>query len=118
MAFKLVDVEDLVAQAKASGVSRISVDVPLLASYGQEACVSQTQWMTGPHFTKTIRGCTWAQMECLSTLGTVEARLLDRRTVELPGNGSSENGWAASTAWLSWRSECAKRMLKASLSRC
>ncbi|MCC5043008.1 MULTISPECIES: hypothetical protein [Xanthomonas] len=52
MTFKLVDVEELIAQAKMSGVSKISVDVPLLASYSQEACISQTQWMAGPHFNK------------------------------------------------------------------
>jgi len=50
--FKLVDVEELIAQAKASGVSKISVDVPLLASYSNDACVTQTQWMSGPHCTK------------------------------------------------------------------
>lgn len=50
--FKLIDVVELIAQAKASGVSKISVDVPLLASYTQDACVSQTQWTTGPHYNR------------------------------------------------------------------
>lgn len=52
MTFKIVDIEELIAQAKASGVSKISVEVPLLASYTQEACVSQTQWMMLPHHHK------------------------------------------------------------------
>lgn len=56
MTFRLVDVEELVARAKASGMREISVDIPLLASYSQEACVSQAQWMMGPHFNKN---CTW-----------------------------------------------------------
>lgn len=48
----MVDVEALVAQAKASGATRIEVDVPLLASYSEDACVSQTQWMASPQYNK------------------------------------------------------------------
>ncbi|MGZ0119554.1 hypothetical protein [Stenotrophomonas rhizophila] len=50
--FKIVDVEALVSQAKASGASRIEVDVTLLATYSEEACITQTQWMGSPHCNK------------------------------------------------------------------
>lgn len=47
--FKIVDVEAVVAQARAAGLSNVSVEVPLLRTYDEAETVTQTEWMNGVH---------------------------------------------------------------------
>lgn len=47
--FKMIDADELVANAKALGLKTVELEVPLKASYGEDAAITQTAWMTSKH---------------------------------------------------------------------
>ena len=47
--FKMVDVDEVVANAKALGIPTVELELPLKASYGDEASITQTAWMASKH---------------------------------------------------------------------
>ncbi|WP_194704417.1 hypothetical protein [Xanthomonas phaseoli] len=47
--FRIVDIEQIVSQAKASGQTRVEVEAPMLKNYGADAVVRQATWLSGVH---------------------------------------------------------------------
>ncbi|MGV1121208.1 MULTISPECIES: hypothetical protein [Xanthomonas translucens group] len=47
--FRIVDIEQIVSRAKASGQARVEVEAPMLKNYGAHAVVRQATWMSGVH---------------------------------------------------------------------
>lgn len=50
--FRIVDVDEILATAKARGHSQVDLDVPMMKTYGQDAAITQTAWMSGKHHSK------------------------------------------------------------------
>ncbi len=47
--FRIVDIEQIVSRAKASGRTRVEVEAPMLKNYGADAVVRQATWLSGVH---------------------------------------------------------------------